>query len=89
MERAYHRHLWPLISAAAHFRWSRSTLGSVQAFSFAGVNYPASGQNAPAVHSGENPDLAFLRLGKESFRRALAEDVEDDLHRLNVRELDG
>jgi hypothetical protein len=30
-----------------------------------------------------------LRLSKKPFRRALAEKVEADLHRLNVRKLNG
>ncbi len=40
-------------------------------------------------HACENSHLAFLCLGKKQFGRALAENVEDDLDRLDVRILNG
>jgi len=35
-------------------------------------------------HACEDAHLAFLCFGKEQFRRTLAEEVENDLHRLGV-----
>ena len=55
----------------------------------AGVRHFSRQQTGRQGHAGENPYFAFLRLGKKEFRRALAEKVEDNLHRLNVRILNG
>ncbi len=48
----------------------------------------AAQESARERHPYDDGDIASFRLAEEKLRRALAEDVVDDLHRGDIRILD-